>query len=54
MFQPLVVTVTIASAAADTFTYFQIMRAVGSDTQTGAARLQGIKLFFTTDAKNDS
>ena len=46
--------VTIASAAADTFTCFQIMRDVSADTQTGAARLQGIKLFFTTDAKNDS
>ena len=46
--------VTIASAAADTFTYFQIMRDTSADTQTGAARLQGIKLFFTTDAKNDS
>ena len=46
--------VTIASAAADTFTYFQIMRDVSADSQTGTARLQGIKLFFTTDAKNDS
>ena len=46
--------ITIASAAADTFTYFQIMRDTSADTQTGAARLQGIKLFFTTDAKNDS
>ena len=46
--------VTIASAAADTFTHFQIMRDTSADTQTGTARLQGIKLFFTTDAKNDS
>ena len=30
------------------------MRDVSADSQTGTARLQGIKLFFTTDAKNDS
>ena len=45
--------VTIANAAADTQTYFQIMRDVSADTQTGDARLLGIKLFFTTDAAND-
>jgi hypothetical protein len=46
--------VTVASAAVDTQTYFQIMRDVSADDQTGDARLLGIKLFFTTDAKNDS
>ena len=46
--------VTIASAAVDTQTYFQIMRDVSADSQTGDARLLGIKLFFTTDAQNDA
>ena len=46
--------VTVASAAVDTQTYFQIMRDVSADDQTGDARLLGIKLFYTTDAKNDA
>ena len=46
--------VTIANAAADTMTYFQVMRDVSADSQTGDARLLGIKLFFTTDAANDA
>jgi hypothetical protein len=46
--------VTVASAAVDTQTYFQIMRDVGADDQTGDARLLGIKMFYTTDAKNDA
>ena len=46
--------VTIAGAAADTLTIFQIARDVSADSQTGAARLLGIKLFFTTDAANDA
>ena len=46
--------VTIAGAAVDTQTYFQVMRDVSADTQTGDARLLGIKLFFTTDASNDA
>ena len=46
--------VTVASAAVDTQTYFQIMRDVSADSQAGDARLLGIKLFFTTDAKNDA
>ncbi len=46
--------VTISNAAADTYTFFQIMRDVSADSQSGDARLMGIKLFFTTDAKNDS
>ena len=46
--------VTIAGAAADTLTIFQIARDVSADSQSGAARLLGIKLFFTTDAANDA
>lgn len=46
--------VTITGAAVDTQTYFQIMRDVSADDQTGDARLLGIKLFFTTDAANDA
>ena len=46
--------VTIANAAADTMTYFQVMRDVSADSQTGDARLLGIKLLFTTDAANDA
>ena len=46
--------VTIAGAAADCLTIFQIARDVSADTQTGAARLLGIKLLFTTDASNDA
>ena len=46
--------VTIANAAADTMTYFQVMRDVSADSQTGDARLLGIKLYFTTDAAKDA
>ena len=46
--------VTVASAAVNTQTYFQIMRDVSADNQSGDARLLGIKLFYTTDAKNDA
>lgn len=46
--------VTIASAAVDTMSFFQVSRDVSADTQTGDARLLGIKLYFTTDAKNDA
>jgi len=46
--------VTIAgSPAAGEQVFFQIMRDVSADTQTGDARLLGIQLFFTTDAAND-
>ena len=34
--------------------FFQINRDTSADTQTGDARLVGIKLFFTTDASNDA
>jgi hypothetical protein len=47
--------VTIAgSPSTDELVFFQVMRDVSADSQTGDARLLGIKLFFTTDAKNDS
>jgi hypothetical protein len=46
--------VTITGAAVDTQTYFQVMRDVSADNQTGDARLLGIKLFFTTNASNDA
>jgi len=46
--------VTITGAAVDTQTYFQVMRDVSADDQSGDARLLGIKLFFTTNAANDA
>jgi len=48
---------TIAgSPADDDQTFFQLYRdaADGSDTFTGEARVLGIKLFYTTDAANDT
>tara|TARA_Y100001949_G_scaffold96236_1_gene81255 strand:+ start:792 stop:2120 length:1329 start_codon:yes stop_codon:yes gene_type:complete len=44
---------TIASAAVDTVTFFRIGRDVSEGTAAEAARLLGVKLFFTTDAEND-
>jgi hypothetical protein len=46
--------VTIASAAVDTNTSFQIVRDVAVDTNTGDLRLVGVKIFYTTNAANDS
>ena len=47
--------VTIAgSPAAGDICFFQINRDVSADNQSGDARLLGVKLFFTTDAKNDA
>ncbi|MBQ09323.1 MAG: hypothetical protein CMD96_05995 [Gammaproteobacteria bacterium] len=46
--------VTIASAAVDTTTWFRIARDVATDTNTGDLRLIGVKIFFTTDASNDT
>jgi len=56
MVSPVSSAVTIASAAADTYTYFQVYRAAttGGDDFTGDVRLLGIKLFYTTDAANDA
>jgi hypothetical protein len=53
---PVSTAVTIAAAAADTYTYFQVVRNAtsGSDTFTGDVRLLGIKLFYTTNAANDA
>ena len=46
--------VTIAgSPSTDEMVFFQIMRDVSADNQSGDARLLGIKLFFTTDALSD-
>ena len=45
--------VTIANAASGDLVYFRISRDISDDTQTGDARLIGIKLFFTTDKAND-
>ena len=42
------------SPAAGDNVFFQIYRDVSGDTQTAAARLIGIKIFFTTDAANDA
>ena len=47
--------VTIAgSPGVDELCYFQIMRDVSADDQSGDARLLGIKLFYTTDALTDT
>jgi hypothetical protein len=47
--------ITIAgSPAVGDVCFFQIARDVSFDSQTGDARLIGLKLFFTTDAANDS
>ena len=47
--------VTIAgSPSTDELVFFQVMRDVSADDQSGDARLLGIKVFFTTDAKNDA
>ena len=47
--------VTIAgSPAAEDLCFFQVMRDVSADDQSGDSRLLGIKLFFTTDAANDA
>jgi len=53
---PVSANVTVTSAAADTYTYFQVARNAtsGSDDFTGDVRLLGIKLFYTTDAANDA
>ena len=47
--------VTIAgSPAANDLCFFQINNDASASGQTGAARLLGIKFFFTTDAANDA
>ena len=56
MVSPVSSAVTIASAAADTYTYFQVARNATNvaDDFTGDVRLLGIKLFYTTNAANDA
>ena len=54
---PLSSDITIAGTPADDdLTFFQVYRdaAAGGDTFSADARLLGVKLFFTTDAENDS
>ena len=47
--------VTIAgSPSTDEYVFFEIARDVSADDFSADAKLLGIKLFFTTDAKNDS
>ena len=48
--------VTIASAADDTLTFFRIWRDAdaGGDTMAEDARLIGVQIFYTVDAKDDS
>ena len=47
--------VTIAgSPSTDEYVFFQIQRDVSADGLTADSKLLGIKLFFTTDAKNDA
>jgi len=46
--------VTINTAAENEMTFFQIMRDTSADSLNGDARLLGIKLFFTTNGKNDT
>ena len=46
--------VTIQNAAVDTLCIFQIMRDISADTQSGAARLLGIKIYYTIDSGNDA
>ena len=47
--------VTIAgSPSTDEMVFFNVLRDVSADNQTGDARLLGIQIFFTTDAANDT
>tara|TARA_B100000427_G_scaffold93259_1_gene76980 strand:- start:3281 stop:5095 length:1815 start_codon:yes stop_codon:yes gene_type:complete len=46
--------VTISGAGDDELTFFNIMRDVSEDNQSGDARLLGIQIFYTTDAANDA
>ena len=47
--------VTIAgSPSTDEMVFFNVLRDVSADNQSGDARLLGIQIFFTTDAANDA
>jgi len=51
---PLLVARVADNPAAGEQVFFQIMRDVSADDQSGDARLLGVQLFFTTDAANDA
>ena len=53
---PISSAVTIASAADDALTFFQVSRDVsdGNDDMAGDARLVGIQILYTVDSKDDS
>ena len=53
---PLSADLTIAGAAVDTVTFFDVFRDISEETSGAAedARLIGVKLFFTTNAENDA
>jgi hypothetical protein len=51
---PVSTAVTIANAADDTLTVFEIIRDVSDDTLNDTAELLGIKFFYTTNAGNDA
>jgi hypothetical protein len=46
--------VTLSNAAADTLSFFEIIRDVSDDTLGADAELIGIKFFYTTSAGNDA
>jgi hypothetical protein len=46
--------ITLSNAAVDTVAWFRIVRDVGNDTLAVDAELIGVKLFYTTDAGNDT
>jgi len=46
--------ITIASAAANTLTFFRVQRDVSADTMTEDAILLGIQIFYTIDAGEDT
>ena len=45
---------TIKAAAVDTLTYFEIFNDTSASSQSGVARLTGVKILYTTDAVNDA
>ena len=45
---------TVANAAADELTFFEIFRDVTADNHSADARLLGVKIFYTTDTSTDA
>jgi hypothetical protein len=45
--------VTCSNAAANTVTWFELLRDVSDDTLTGDAEILGVNIFYTTDDEND-